>query len=99
MKDNFVANGFHVLYMEELSLAEQFFCISRCKVVAALNSTLCHDILFANSDVILIVLIKTHFINTHQGLINWMIDLKVIYIDVYVELFKRFSISYGDGPF
>lgn len=99
IEENFAANGFHVLYMEELSLAEQVFYISNCKVIAAINGTLCHNLLFANTDKTLIILNKTHFINTHQVLINQMIGCQVIYVDVYIELFKKFPISYGDGPF
>lgn len=99
IEDNFVANGFQVLYMEELSLAEQVFYISHCKEVAALSGTLCHNILFANSKVTLIILNKTHLINTHQVLINQMIGCKVVYIDLYVEPFKHIPSSYGSGPF
>ena len=99
IESNFSANGFHVLYMEELSLAEQIFYISHCKIVAALSGTLCHNILFANSSITLIILNKTHLLNTHQVLINQMIGCKVIYVDVYIEPFRHTPSSYGSGPF
>lgn len=99
IEDNFAANGFQILYMEELSLAEQIFYISHCKTVAALSGTLCHNILFANSGITWIILNKTHLTNTHQVLLNQMIGCRVIYIDLYIEPFKRIPDSYGSGPF
>lgn len=99
LEQNFLNNGFKILYMEEMSLAEQAFYISNCKVMAALNGTLCHNALFANQNTTLIILNKTHIINTHQVLINQMIKCHVVYVDVYVEPFRHFPLSYGDGPF
>lgn len=99
IEENFSNNGFRVLYMEELSLVEQVFYISNCKTVAALSGTLCHNILFANADSTLIILNKTHLINTHQVIINQMVGCKVIYIDLYIEPFKNIPSSYGEGPF
>ena len=96
---NFANNGFHVLYMEELSLKEQIFYISHCKVMAALSGTLCHNLLFADRDVQMIILNKTHFINTHQVLINQVVGADVYYVDIYKEPYKRFPLSYGGGPF
>lgn len=99
IEENFINNGYHILYMEELSLGEQIFYINNAKKVAALSGTLCHNIVFAGSDTELIILNKTHIINTHQILINQMMDIKVTYVDVYVEPFKTFPVSYGGGPF
>lgn len=99
IESNFVNNGFHVLHMEELSLKEQIFYISHCKVVAALSGTLCHNLLFADSNVKMIILNKTHFINTHQVLINQVVGADVYYVDVYKEPYKKFPLSYGGGPF
>lgn len=99
IEDNFLRNGFHVLYMEELSLKEQIFYITSSKVIAALSGTLCHNIMFANPNTTLILLNKTHLINTHQVLINQAVGCKVVYVDVYKEPFKKFPKSYGSGPF
>lgn len=99
IEHNFTINGFQVLYMEELTLQEQVFYISHCKVLAALSGTLCHNIVFANKDTKLIILNKTHIINTHQVLFNQMIGLTVDYVDVYRKPFKNFPVSYGAGPF
>lgn len=99
IEDNFAANGFQILHMEELTLAEQVFYISHCKTVAALSGTLCHNILFANPNTTLIILNKTHLINTHQVLINQMIGCRVVYVDIYIEPFKNIPASYGSGPF
>lgn len=99
IEDNFRKNGFKVLYMEELSLAEQIYYINHSKVVAALSGTLCHNIVFADQNTELIILNKVHFINTHQVLINQMMGIKVTYVDVYKEPYKNFPTSYGWGPF
>lgn len=96
---NFKMNGFHVLYMEELSLEEQIFYINNSKIIVALSGTLCHNILFSNNETKLILLNKTHMINNHQVLINQMMNNTVIWIDVYREPYKHFPISYGHGPF
>ena len=96
---NFRMNGFHVLYMEELSLEEQIFYIHNSKAVAALSGTLCHNIVFAGENTELIILNKTHITNTHQVLINQMMGVPVTYIDVYKEPYRQFPISYGGGPF
>jgi hypothetical protein len=68
-------------------------------VVAALSGTLCHNILFAGADTELLILNKTHIINTHQVLINQLVGVPVTYVDVYKEPFKHFPVSYGGGPF
>lgn len=96
---NFKKNGFQILYMEELSLAEQIYYISHSKIVAALSGTLCHNILFAGESTELLILNKTHIINTHQVLIDQMMGIPVTYVDVYKEPFRHFPISYGGGPF
>lgn len=99
IEKNFAQNGYKVMYMEELSLQEQIFYINHAKTIAALSGTLCHNVVFANDDAELIILNKTHIINTHQVLINKMMDIKVSYIDVYIEPFKKIPVSYGQGPF
>lgn len=99
IEDNFERNGYKILYMEELSFPEQAFLINHAKKVAALSGTLCHNMLFAGQDTELIILNKTHFINTHQVLIDQMMNIKVYYVDVYLEPFKKFPVSYGGGPF
>ena len=67
--------------------------------MAALSGTLCHNLLFADRDVQMIILNKTHFINTHQVLINQVVGADVYYVDIYKEPYKRFPLSYGGGPF
>lgn len=99
IEENFANNGYKILYMEELSFSEQVFYINHAKIVAALSGTLCHNIVFAGKETELIILNKTHIINTHQVLINQMMNIKVTYINVYVEPFKKFPVSYGGGPF
>jgi len=99
IEDNFVKNGFQPIYMEELSLKEQIFYISHCEEVAALSGTLCHNIMFANENVKLIILNKTSRLNGHQIIINQAVGNEVYYIDVYKEPYKRYPLSYGSGPF
>lgn len=96
---NFRKNGFQILYMEELSLTEQIYYINHCKIAAALSGTLCHNILFAGEGTELIIINKTHIMNTHQVLIDQMMGIQVTYIDVYKEPYKHFPVSYGEGPF
>lgn len=99
IEKNFAENGYKILYMEELSLWEQIFYINHAKKIAALSGTLCHNVVFANPEAELIILNKTHIINTHQVLIDQMMDINVYYVDVYIEPFRKFPVSYGEGPF
>lgn len=99
IEENFLLNGFQIIYMEEMTLQKQIFYLNHAQKIAALSGTLCHNIVFANPDAELIILNKTHIINTHQVLINQMMNIKVYYVDVYKEPFRRFPVSYGGGPF
>lgn len=99
IEKNFLINGFQIIYMEEMTLQKQIFYLNHAQKIAALSGTLCHNIVFANPDAELIILNKTHIINTHQVLINQMMNIKVYYVDVYKEPFRKFPVSYGGGPF
>ncbi len=99
IEENFVLNGFHVLYMEELSLREQIFYISRAEKIAALNGTLCHNIVFGTPRTTLYVLEKTSLPNTHQKILEEMTGCRTVYIDVYQEPYRKYPLSYGEGPF
>lgn len=99
IEENFNANGFKSIYMEELSLREQVFYLSHAKQIAALNGTPCHNIVFGSPETELIVLDKTSLPNTHQKILEEMTGCKTAYIDVYREPFRHFPMSYGEGPF
>lgn len=99
IEENFSRNGYKVLYLEELSLQHQIFYLYHAKRIVALSGTLCHNIVFADQNAEFIILNKTHIINTHQVLLNQMMNIKVYYIDIYNKPFRKFPVSYGEGPF
>ncbi|MCR5502498.1 MAG: glycosyltransferase family 61 protein [Lachnospiraceae bacterium] len=99
IEENFRANGFQSLYMEELSFREQVFYLNRAKQIAAFNGTPCHNIVFAGPETEFIVLDKTSLPNTHQKILEEMTGCRVSYINVYREPFRHFPMSYGEGPF
>ena len=99
IENAFAQNDYKLLYMEELSLKEQIYYVANAKSIAAISGTLCHNILFASKNTELIIINKTKKINGHQVIINQAMGNPVIYVDVYLEPYKKFPISYGMGPF
>ncbi len=95
----FTKNGFKVLAPEKLTLKEQIFYVSNCKILASLEGTLAHNVLFANNGLKQIILRKQSEIITRQILLNQASNTSVVYIDVYKEPFKGFPISHDRGPF
>ena len=99
IENAFAQNDYKLLYMEQLSLKEQIYYVANANSIAAISGTLCHNILFASKNTELIIINKTKRINGHQVIINQAKGNPVIYVDVYIEPYKKFPISYGMGPF
>ncbi len=96
----FSDNGYLVLYPEELEIEQQIEYFSHARVIASIEGSVAHTILFSNSNTRQIIIRKQHkYLNPRQYLFNEMKDSLVSYIDCYYEPFKHFPINYDIGPF
>lgn len=95
----FSNNGYHVIAPEELTLEEQVYLISHCKVFASIEGTTSHNILFALNSTKHIILRKQNYINTRQILFDEIKMIKPSYVDIFREPFRGFPLSHDAGPF
>ena len=92
----FAANGYKIIYPEELSFIEQLSIIKGAKTVACISGSLLHQMLFAQDGTELIVIQQFSTINGAQRPINDMRKLRVTYIDAFIGLP---NIIQGRGPY
>lgn len=83
IEDIFAANGFRILYPEELSFEEQVWYYKNCKVMVTTNGTVAHNVVYAGNDVELIVLKRFPEENVHQYAMNLVKGIKVTYLNAY----------------
>ena len=95
----FSSNGFVVLSPERLSVKDQICCVHNCRILASLEGTLAHNIVFAGEGINQIILRKQSEILSRQHLLNQMMDAVTVYIDVYREPLRGFPTTCDDGPF
>lgn len=98
----FRMNGFTVLAPEALSFEEQVSVVNNCTILASIEGTLAHNIVFAdrnNPNLRQIILKKQSCMIPRQLMINQAIGVPAEYIEVYKEPFKGFPINYDRGPF
>ena len=95
----FEKNGYKIIAPEKLTIEEQAYLVYNCKMLASLEGTLAHNVVFAKKDTLQIILRKQSEIIPRQIMLNQITSTRVIYIDVYNELFKGFPISHDRGPF
>ena len=97
----FAQNGYTVLAPEKCTVEEQIFWFSHCSEFAALSGTIPHNIVWMATSQPekkrrVIILNKTHRINTIQCLLNSFARIEAIYVDCNYSLFP---VSPGGGPF
>lgn len=95
----FEQNGFLVIAPETIDVIEQIKIMTGCKVVASLEGTIAHNILFALPGTQQVIIRKQSECNPRQTLFNKVTDTRVFYIDCYYEPFRSFPLSHDDGPF
>lgn len=97
----FEMNGFQVIAPEEMSFVDQISVVCQCKVLASLEGTLAHNIIFANGTGVKrqIILKKQSEIIPRQFMLNQACGVPAEYLNVYQEPFKGFPISHDRGPF
>lgn len=98
-EDCFRRAGFAIVYPEQLSISEQIAYMKHCKVLASIEGTLAHNVLFTTQCERQIILRKQSEIIPRQSMLNQAKRVPIQYIDVYYEPLKRFPLSHSKGPF
>ena len=96
LEQYFKANGFTILYPEELTLEEMIGYIRQADVCATPSGTLPHNFLFAQDNKEVIVIERTPLVNEMQVDVDRIEDLELTYIDGHWLIYPGFS---GGGPF
>ncbi len=92
----FLANGYHVVYPERMTLKEQVAVLKGASEIASPAGTLAHNILFAPSFARLIVLNRTPDALPVQACLNELKNIDCCYIDAF---YAPVAVSFIDGPF
>lgn len=95
----FADNGYKVIAPEALPVAEQVWLFGHCRVLASIEGTTSHNIVFAKPGTEHILLRKQSYINTRQILFDKMRDIEPVYVDVFYEPYRGFPLSHDSGPF
>ena len=81
----FQNNGFTVISPETLSVREQVYYFSTCKVIASLSGTIAHQLVFSDPGNQYIILNRCCLPNYAQFAINQMSHAEVTTVDVYAK--------------
>ena len=92
----FEKNGFHIVSPEKYSLDEQISIVRNADLLAGITGTLPHNLLFAKPGQKMLVINKSHNLNMAQMDINAMREIRMTYVDAYLE---KFPVMIGPGPF
>lgn len=91
----FAKNGYHVLYPEEVPLAEMIFYIHHAEIIGSVSGSTPHNCFFAKQGQKLEILERWAFIDDWQVYVNRMKELDVTYIDGHLSLYTVATV----GPF
>lgn len=95
----FARNGFTVIYPDELSIAEQAAWYKGAELIASVEGTASHNILFCMPGTRQIVIRKNTRIEPRHFLFNELMDSPVTYIDCLFNFIPGFPRHYDIGPF
>lgn len=95
----FSMNGFKVIYPDELSILEQVSWYKGAKMIASVEGTISHNILFCTPGTEQIVIRKHTRIEPRHFLFNELMDSPVTYIDCLFNFIPKFPRHYDIGPF
>lgn len=94
--DLFQKNGFEIVSPERMTLDQQIALIRGSNLLAMEIGTIPHNLLFAEPGKKVILLNKSHNMNTAQMDINLIRAIDATYIDAYEACYP---VPAGDGPF
>ena len=95
----FRKNGFAIYYPELLSVSEQIGLVSSCKILASVEGTLAHNIVFAKPGTQQIILKKQSEFIPRQSMICQAIGIDPIFVESFYEPFRNIPFSHSAGPF
>lgn len=96
LDDFFIRNGFEIVHPQELSLDDLIVMLHQSEVVAALQGSLTHNLLFAPCGTKLWIIEKYATANNYQPGIDLLRNLEVTRIDANAMIWP---VSAGLGPF
>lgn len=83
LEKNFALNGFHIVYPEQLNLREQVSIIKGARVIAGINGTALHNLLFHPGGADVIILQRSNEFHFWQCVINQAIHATTHQCRVY----------------
>ena len=86
IEDIYRRNNYSIIYPETLPLTEQICYLSHASKIAFVSGTLGHTLLFAKEDTDVTILRKSVKQNYRQIMVNQIKNLRVTYVDIYVQL-------------
>lgn len=95
----FEANGFTIVAPEELPIEDQIQIFLHAKIIASLEGTHAHGVVWSRGGERQIILRKQTEVIPRQMMLNQLWKIKTEYVDVFEEPFKLFPISHDRGPF
>lgn len=95
----FEKNGYKVVAPESLNFDEQVRLFAGCKVLASIEGTGAHNILFAPAGSKQIIIRRMPFMSQRQPLFNLVKENDVTYIDCYARPFNIPPMDTDDGPY
>ncbi len=100
LKNYFEKHGFHIVYPEKITFLQELAILQHCRIFAATDGSICHNLIFANPQTALI-LRKCRHSTGYQISINKMkTNTNIVYIDVgfspFADYFKK---EWNLGPF
>lgn len=90
--------GYAIVSPEEMSLDEQIYLLNHCKVLAATEGSVTHNVAFMQEGSSVVIVRKRNFVNEYQLAINEMRALHVTYVDSHKSTRIDKNHSYK-GPF
>lgn len=95
----FAVNGYKVFYPEQMSFALQVLVYKEAEIIASVEGTIAHNILFSMNAKKQIIIRKQSLENWRQPWFNKMKNVPAVYINCYYEPFSRFPYNWDLGPF
>ncbi|MBQ0009888.1 MAG: DUF563 domain-containing protein [Ruminococcus sp.] len=95
----FRLNGFESIYPDELSIPEQVEMLKGADVIASVEGTVSHNILFCKPGTAQIIIRRHTRLEPRHFLFNELMDSPVTYIDCYFHFLPGFPRHYDIGPF
>ncbi len=95
----FRQNGFRIVYPENLSFQEQLNILQSCRVFAATDGSVSHNLLFCKPCTSAIIVRKLRQFTPHQVAIHQIKNAEVVYIDAGFSPFADKRNYWWGGPF